>query len=244
MWVNNAAVSVFGRFLDIPLRDFQRVLDVNIGGYVNGARAALPHLRAQGTGVLINVSSVVGEVAQPYAAAYSMSKAAVRALGVSLRSELRLEGMSDVHVCTLLPATIDTPFFQHAANYTGRKVQPMPPVHTPQRAARAIVKLSRKPRREAVVGTGGRYLVVKHRVIPGTMEGIVAGVTDRTQLSRRRTAPDSAGNLYKPSKVRRNARPEGGWHGRRRTVQRRFAAALLLAGGVKLLRKRAVPTAR
>jgi hypothetical protein len=173
-----------------------------------------------------------------------MSKAAVRALGVSLRSELRLEGMKDVHVCTLLPATIDTPFFQHAANYSGRRVQPMPPVHTPQRVARAIVKLSRKPRREAVVGTGGRYLIIKHRALPGTMEGIVAGLTDRTQLSPRRTAPNSAGNLYKPSKVRRNARAEGGWHGRRRTVQRRFAAALLLAGGVKLMRKRAVPAAR
>jgi NAD(P)-dependent dehydrogenase (short-subunit alcohol dehydrogenase family) len=238
VWVNNAAVSVFGRFLDVPLRDFQRVLDVNIGGYVNGARAALPHLRTQGTGVLINVSSVVGEVAQPYSAAYSMSKAAVRALGVSLRSELRLDGITGVKVCTLLPATIDTPLFRQAANYTGRQVRPMPPVHTPQRAARAIVKLSRKPRREAIVGTGGRYLMVKHKVIPGTMEGIVATATDRTQLSRRRTAPDSAGNLYKPSKVRRNARAEGGWHGRRRTAQRRSAAVLLLAGGVVLLRKR------
>ena len=78
-WVNNAAVGVYGRVADIPLADIRRVLDVNIGRYVNGARAALPRFRARGTGVLINVGSIVGEVSQPYAAAYSMSKAAVGA---------------------------------------------------------------------------------------------------------------------------------------------------------------------
>jgi len=83
-WMNNAAVSVFGRLTEVPLEDFRRVLDVNINGYVHGARAALPHMQAHGSGVLINVASIVGEVAQPYTAAYSMSKAAVRALGVSL----------------------------------------------------------------------------------------------------------------------------------------------------------------
>ena len=141
VWVNNAAVSVFGRITDVPLRDFQRVLDVNVSGYVHGARAALPQLREQGSGVLINVSSIVGEIAQPYTAAYSMSKAAVRALGVSIRSELRLDGITGIKVCTVMPATIDTPFFQHAANYTGRQVVAMPPVYGPQRVACAIVKL-------------------------------------------------------------------------------------------------------
>lgn len=242
VWVNNAAVSVFGRFPDIPLRDFQRVLDVNISGYVHGARAALSRFRAQGTGVLINVSSVVGEVAQPYTAAYSMSKAAVRALSVSLRSELSLDGMTGVKVCTVLPATIDTPFFQHAANYTGRQVVPMKPVYTPQRVAHAIVKLARNPRREIVVGPAGRYMVLKHKVMPGTMEAKMAILVDRTHLSRRRTARDSSGNLFEASKVRGNARIEGGWHGRRRTAQRRSAAVLLLASAVVLLRKRALLT--
>ena len=78
---------------------------------------------------------------------------AVRALSVGIRSELRLDGIRKVKVCTVLPAAIDTPFFQHAAN-TGRKVVAMPPVYTAERVAATIVSLAAKPRREAVVGPG------------------------------------------------------------------------------------------
>jgi NAD(P)-dependent dehydrogenase (short-subunit alcohol dehydrogenase family) len=76
-WVNAAAVTAFAPFLEIPLEDFRRILDVDVMGYVHGARAALPYLRDQGRGVLINVSSIVAVVPQPYTYAYSMAKAAV-----------------------------------------------------------------------------------------------------------------------------------------------------------------------
>ena len=66
VWVNCAAVTAFAPFQEIPLEDFKRVLDVNIMGYVHGARAALPQLRDQGKGTLINVSSIVSSVPQPY----------------------------------------------------------------------------------------------------------------------------------------------------------------------------------
>jgi NAD(P)-dependent dehydrogenase (short-subunit alcohol dehydrogenase family) len=237
VWVNNAAVSVFGRITDVPLQDFQRVLDVNVSGYVHGARAALPHLRKQGSGVLINVASIVGEIAQPYTAAYSMSKAAVRALGVSIRSELRLDGVTGVKVCTVMPATIDTRFFQHAANYTGRRVVAMPPVYTPQRVACAIVKVSRKPGRETVVGPGGRLLALQHKILPGVVEGAMAVQVEKTHLSRHEAAPDSTGNLYQPSEEGRKGSVGGGWGGHRRTAQRRAVTALLVAGGVALGRR-------
>jgi NAD(P)-dependent dehydrogenase (short-subunit alcohol dehydrogenase family) len=123
VWVNSAAVTVFAPFEEIPLEHFRRILDVNIMGYVHGARAALPQLRDQGRGVLVNVSSIVAAVPQPYTHAYSMSKAAIRVLGASLRQELRLDGAKHVKVCTVMPATIDTPFFEHAANYTGRQAE-------------------------------------------------------------------------------------------------------------------------
>ncbi len=57
---------MFGSLLDVPLADVRRVLDVNLMGYVHGARAALPHLIAQRRGVLVNVSSILGVIAQPY----------------------------------------------------------------------------------------------------------------------------------------------------------------------------------
>jgi short-subunit dehydrogenase len=244
VWVNNAAVGAFGLLTEIPPNDFQRVLDVNISGYVNGARAALPRLRAQGSGTLINVASIVSEIPLPYSAAYSISKAAVRALSVSLRSELAREGVDGVHVCTVLPATIDTPFYQNAANYTGRRPMAMPPVYTPERVAKAVVGLVDHPRRETVAGgLAGRLLVLQHKVTPGAVEAATARQVDTRQLSRRQSAPLTSGNLHQASQAIRKASTGGGWHGRRRTAQRLVGTAAVLAAAASPSPDCAVPAA-
>lgn len=230
VWVNCAAVTVFGPFSEVPLKDVRRVLDVNVMGYVHGARAALPYLRDQGRGVLVNVSSIVGVVAQPYTHAYGMSKFAVRALGAGLRQELSLEGSRKIKVCTVMPATVDTPLFDHAANHTGRRPVAMPPVYTPQRVARAIVKVVRSPRREVVVGPAGRALVRQSKLFPGRTERMMATQVDRTHLSRKERAPATSGNLYEPAPGPGSR--DGGWHGGRKTAVRRIAAMAALVGAV------------
>ncbi|MGF9649305.1 SDR family oxidoreductase [Pseudarthrobacter oxydans] len=239
VWVNNAAVGAFGLLTEVPPTEFQRVLDVNITGYVNGARAALTRQTAQGSGTLINVSSIVAEVPLPYSAAYSISKAAVRALSISLRSELAREGVTGVNVCTVLPATIDTPFYQNAANFTGRRPMALPPVYTPQRVAKAVVKLAAHPRRETVAGgVAGRLLALQHKFTPGAVEAATARQVDRRQLSRRRSATVTTGNLHQASQSIGKASTTGGWHGRRRTAQRMVAGAAALVGAAVALRKR------
>ncbi|MFD1211585.1 SDR family oxidoreductase [Arthrobacter sp. GCM10027362] len=246
VWVNNAAVTFFSPFLDVPLDDFRRVLEVNVMGCVHGCRAALLQMQRQGSGVLVNVSSVVGEIAQPYTSAYSMSKAAIRALGVSLRSELKLGKQAGIKVCTVMPATVDTPFFQHGGNYTGRKALAMPPVYTPARVARAITRLARHPRPETVVGPMGRVMVLQHRLAPRLMERVMAVQVDKTHLSRTEPAPAGAGNIHVPSPEPQEAAAEGGWHGRRKTARRRMAAGLVLlaaATGIKAVRMRPGPCA-
>ncbi|MFI6732399.1 SDR family oxidoreductase [Nonomuraea sp. NPDC050451] len=238
VWVNCAAVTQFGPFSEVPLEEFRRVLDVNVMGSVHGARAALPYLRDRGQGVLVNVSSVVGVVSQPYAHAYGMSKYAIRALSASLRQELRLDGAGRVKVCTVMPATIDTPLFQHAANHTGRKVVAMPPVYPAERVARAIVNLVRSPRREVIVGTMGRNLVMQSKLAPGLTERMMAAQVDRAHLSRTEPALSTHGNLYEPDPG--PGVVGGGWHGKRKTAVRRAltAAALiaLVAGARRVLR--------
>ncbi|MEU1476606.1 SDR family oxidoreductase [Streptomyces sp. NPDC005760] len=228
VWVNNAAVNAFGRFEDVPLEDFRKVLDVNVMGYVHGARSALPVMREQGAGTLINISSIVGAVSQPYSHPYSMSKHAVQGLGSSLRQQLRVEGVKGVHVCTVMPATIDTPHFQQAANYTGLKVVAMPPVYTPERVARAVVDLVRHPRREVVVGPAGRALVRQSRMAPGLAERAMARQTDKGHLDHGQEAPATHGALHVPASG--EGAVHGGWHGRRRTALRRTAVAAALAG--------------
>ncbi|GAA3506412.1 SDR family oxidoreductase [Streptomyces prasinosporus] len=228
VWVNNAAVNAFGRFEDVPLEDFRRVLDVNVMGYVHGARAALRVMREQGRGTLIDVSSVVGAVTQPYSHPYGMSKHAVQALGSSLRQQLYVEGVKGIHVCTVMPATIDTPHFQNAANFTGRKVVAMPPVYSPERVARAVVKLVRHPRREVVVGPAGRALVRQSRTAPAVAERVMARQTEKTHLSRKEEAPATHGAVHVP--IAGEGSVHGGWGGRRRTGMRRAAVAAALAG--------------
>jgi NAD(P)-dependent dehydrogenase (short-subunit alcohol dehydrogenase family) len=227
VWVNNASVTAFAPFQEIPLEDFRRILDVNVMGYVHGARAALPYLREQGKGILINVSSIVAAVPQPYTHAYSMAKAAIRVLGASLRQELRLDGAKRVRVCTVMPATIDTPFFDHTANYTGRKVKAMPPVYTPERVARTIVDLARVPRREVIVGPMGRNLVMQTKFAPGLTERLMAIQVDKTHLYRSKPAPATHGNLFEPAPGTGSV--SGGWHGKRRTAVRRAASVGLVA---------------
>ncbi|MFE6526947.1 SDR family oxidoreductase [Streptomyces sp. NPDC057794] len=228
VWVNNAAVNAFGRFEDVPLEDFRKVLDVNVMGCVHGARAALPVMREQGSGTLINVSSIVGAVAQPYSHPYGMSKHAVRALGSGLRQQLRVEGVKGIDVCTVLPATIDTPHFQQAANYTGHKVVAMPPVYTPERVADAVVALVRRPRREVVVGPAGRALVRQARMAPALAERAMARQTDRAHLDHDEDAPATHGALHVPAPG--EGAVHGGWGGHRRTALRRAALATALMG--------------
>ena len=128
VWVNNAGVYLLGLLEATPPEAFRRVLETNFFGYVNGARAVLPHFRNQGHGVLINNASVYSHVGAPWLTAYVSSKFAVRGFSEALRQELA--DLPDVHVCTVSPSPIDTPIFASAANYSGRAVYGLGPTRS------------------------------------------------------------------------------------------------------------------
>ena len=226
VWVNNAAVTLFARFEEAPSADYRRVIETNLFGYVNGARAVLPLFYAQGRGVLINVSSIMGKVPAPYASAYVVSKHGVRALGESLRQEAILAGADDVHVCTVMPATIDTPFFQHAANYTGRAVKAMPPVYPAEDVAEKIVDLAEHPEREVVVGNAGRLMELQQTLAQGMTERTLAKMVDEQHLADE-PAPPTSGNLFSP--MGEGTGVGGGWRSDGGASRgRKLAATLLL----------------
>ncbi|HEX2772427.1 MAG TPA: SDR family oxidoreductase [Micromonosporaceae bacterium] len=214
-WINNPAVSAVGLFEEIPLAEFRRVIDVNLLGVAYGMRAALPHLRAAGGGVLVNNASVLAEVAMPYQSAYNAAKHAVRGLTDTVRQELRVTGQREISLCTVLPATIDTPFFRHAANRTGWALGPPPPVYPPAAVARTIVRLLRHPRREAYVGSAARLLGLQWRVAPGLTERVLGWYPSRAQL-RPDPAGPSSGIVFVP---RARADAEGGWRDSSRALR-------------------------
>lgn len=205
-WVNNAAVSLFGRFEEVPMEDFRRVIETNLFGYVHGARAVLPWFREQGRGTLINVSSVVARSGQPLNAAYVASKFAIDGFSESLRMEL--EDAPKIRVCTIHPSSIDTPVFQHAANFTGRKVKPLEPIYPAGDVAEAIVRCIEKPRRDVSVGLAGKGLSIARLIAPGTTAKKIAEVVPKQHLTGERS-PASHGNLFKPLKSCNTV--SGGW---------------------------------
>ena len=210
VWVNNAGVAALGRFEDMPLDAFRRVMDVNLYGYVHGARAALRQFRAQASrGVLINNASFLGAVGAPYASAYVASKFAVRGLSECLRQEL--QDTPGIQVCTVLPATMDTPLFQRSANYTGRPLRAVDPVYDPAVTARTIARLARHPQREVTAGGFARLAVTAKALAPGLTERAVGRVGPLLQFQRMRArvAPRSDGNLFTPIDDGRQV--TGGW---------------------------------
>jgi len=241
VWVNNAAVVGFSPFEAMPTAEFRRILEVNVMGVVNGSQVALRQMRAQGRGVLVNVSSIVSALPMPYGSAYAMSKAAVRSLSASLRQELRLDRVSGVHVVTVLPATMDTPLFRNSANHTGRQVVPMPPVYEPDRVAAAIVSHIKRPKREVIVGPASRPLLMQAKLLPAATERMMGWLVDRGHLSQTNRAGSSSGNLFTPSDDPRDTDVEGGWkstwRGAGRLAGGAAVAGVALAVGVRAARR-------
>ena len=199
VWVNNAAVIVFGPFEDTPSEAFRRVIETNLFGEIHGSRAAIERFREQDGGVLINVASLWGRITSPYVTAYVTSKFAIYAFTECLRQGIQdLEGHRNIHICTVMPESIDTPIFHHAANYTGREVRPVPPVVAPDRVARRIVRLAERPRRQVIVGGAGHLLNFAHKITP---QRVFVALTPRafalTALGRE-GVPPTDGNLFEP----------------------------------------------
>ena len=235
VWVNNAGVTLFSRLEEAPIEEYRRVFETNLFGYVYGARAALPYFREQGSGVLINNDSVVAKASQPYTSAYVTSKFAVRGLSECLREELILDGAKDIYVCTIMPASIDTPFFQHGANYTGRAPKALNPVYDAEKVAKAIIRCAQRPKREVIVGNAGRMLALQHTLSLGLYERQAARQIDKDHF-RDEPASSTSGNLFEP--LAEGTEVSGGWKNADGTVSARrmaLAGAAAAAAGAGLM---------
>jgi NAD(P)-dependent dehydrogenase (short-subunit alcohol dehydrogenase family) len=173
-WVNAAATHEYAWFEDTTPEEFAEVLTTNVLGQVHGAYAAVPVLAANDTGgVLIGVSSVEGVRAVPLQAPYVTSKWALRGFYDTLRMEMALRH-PDVKVTTILPASIDTPIFEHARTKLERLPKPPPPLYAPEVVARAILHASEHPQRELPVGGSAAQFMVGQRFAPSLMDWLLS----------------------------------------------------------------------
>lgn len=221
-WLNVAGVYCVGQLEETPDDAFRRLMDINFFGTVNGARAAIAHFRRQGHGTLINVGSVFSRVTTPYVSAYVASKFAVRGFTSSLREELV---GTDIHACTVLPAAIDTPLWQHSANYSGWQLKPPEPLYTPERVARTMVHLLERPRGEAIVGPAGGVYSAFYTLAPRLFERFMKPFAEVSEF-KDEVAAHSPGNLFRP--MAEGTAVRGGFH----SGFKQWARRLLVAGGV------------
>lgn len=105
---NVAGIVQFGRIETVTEEEWDRVHAVDLKGPFFLIQAALPHIRACG-GNVVNVSSVAGNVAQPYATAYAAAKGGLTQLTKALALELSPEG---IRVNAICPGTVDTPIVE------------------------------------------------------------------------------------------------------------------------------------
>ena len=168
-WVNNAGISTYGTVEQMTVEEIDRVIRVNLMGVIHGVKAVLPHLKRQGHGTIINVASALGERSVPLQAAYCASKHGVKGFTEALRLELDHE-RSGISVTLVLPSSINTPLFSHARSRMGVKPRPIPPIYEPRVVAEAILFAAEHPRRDIVVGGGGKLLTVMERVSPSLVD--------------------------------------------------------------------------
>jgi short-subunit dehydrogenase len=242
-WINNAAVAIYGRLLEVSDEDHRQLFETNFWGTVYGSRVACEHLRRRG-GALINVGSTVSDRAIPIQGMYSASKHAVKGFTDALRMELEKDRLP-VSVTLIKPGSINTPYPDHAKNYLGEKLTLPPPVYAPDLVAEAILHCAEHSEREMFVGSGGAMISAMGRYAPGFADKYMESTMFRQQ---RRDEPDYNRHegLYRATE---DPRERGEYEGTTRetslytnaSMHPLFTGALLLAAGMaatQLMRSR------
>jgi len=155
--VNNAGLGLNALLAEGSMTNIRRLFEVNVFGALHCIQAVVPYMKQQGSGQIINVSSVAGKIATPRNGAYAATKFALTAISDALRLELADYGIT---VTTVYPGITDTPF----VNNVLKEVE-MPPVPgivrgvSARRVASAIVRAARWEKREVYVTVTDRMAV-------------------------------------------------------------------------------------
>lgn len=197
--VNNAGVAFAGRFDQMTLEDFRRVMDVNFWGAVYASKAVVHRMREQrGGGVIINVSSIFGKRGVPFQTAYCASKFALAGFSEALRAEVMSDG---IDVSTIFPGAVETEIFESAANQTGMELPSFVPKFPAKALARIIVQTARFPQPEVVIALDAQAITFFNTLAPTLMDLALGWSVPLIEGMRRGAASTTtnSGNLYRPS---------------------------------------------
>jgi NAD(P)-dependent dehydrogenase (short-subunit alcohol dehydrogenase family) len=194
--VHAAAVVAYGRFDEVPPEVWDRVVDVNVKGASNVARAALRQFREQDGGSLVLIGSVLSAATVPFMGSYATTKWHNRALVRVLQEEAR--ETPGIHVGVVHPGAIRTPIYSLAANYAGWIGRPPPPVYSPERVVRAILDVVDGRKRMRSVSVANPVIALGFTLAPRLYDVLVGPLMKLAGLSRREVGAHP-GNVFAPS---------------------------------------------
>ena len=153
-------------------RDIQTQINVNLIGLIEVTHATLPHMLAQGSGHIINMSSVAGWIAAPMYSVYAASKFGVRGFTDALRREVRLQG---IHVSGIYPGPAATEFGMHTGPSVLKNEFKVPAwtAMTSKYVAQCVVDLAKRPRRSLIIPWWFRPVLWAEANFPGGVDWIV-----------------------------------------------------------------------
>jgi NAD(P)-dependent dehydrogenase (short-subunit alcohol dehydrogenase family) len=180
--INNAGVIQVGPFENMDIEDFENTMAIHAWGPLYTILAALPHMRRQGGGRIVNISSIGGKIAVPHLMPYAMSKFALAGLSDGMRAELRKYG---IIVTSVYPGLMRTGSHVHAktkghagsefAWFSFMATNPIFAINA-DRAASQIVEASRRGSSELVITTQANLAVMPQAVVPGIVARMSAVV--------------------------------------------------------------------
>lgn len=164
--INNAGVGQYDLAAEMDLEELRYLLEVNLLGPIQLIQQSLPLMAGRG-GLIINISSIIGRRATPFAASYCASKAALERFAESLRLELKPRR---IRVSTVYPGITATPFVGNSLGggqgLPRRRRQGVPA----ERVAQTIVRVARREPRDAYVTWFDRIFVLASQAAPGLMD--------------------------------------------------------------------------
>lgn len=197
IWVNAAMATVFGPANTISAAEFKRVTEVTYLGFVHGTLAALRHMQARNRGTIVQVGSALAYRAIPLQSAYCAAKFAIRGFTDSLRCEL-IHANSRVRLTMVQLPAHNTQQFDWSRNKMQYRPQPVPPIHTPAVAARAIVRAATDAPRELWLGRASFQAIIGNMFMPGLLDRMMAKQAWSGQLTDEPVSNGQPDNLFQP----------------------------------------------
>ena len=229
-WIHLAGVALYATFEQTTPEEFQRVIDINLIGQVYGAMAALPHIKREGRGALIHVSSVEAKRAFPFHSAYASSKHGIDGFVEAMRVELKHEGWP-ISVTQVMPGTINTPLFDKARTKIGVKPVGIPPIYEPETVTAVLLHAAEHPERDLMAGGAAAALALNQRLSPRLLDAVLATragfAPQMTDEPRSEGDPD---NLFGP--IRGHDTVRNGFRALKSSSYNRLQAHPILRKGV------------